>query len=160
MKRTEKRHGKPKLARLRKRFRIEPDDPLVALANSAQPNFTPRTDDLDNWRPSGKPKPRTPEIVREILEPSPLTLTAAEIVMPVLKSKRVTSRQIQTLLQAITQLRGEIHGANARPDFIEYLGSIPKCPDVFDRIREFHARRRKPLPKGESAKLVRAGRRK
>lgn len=150
MKRTEKRHGKPKPARLRKRFRIEPDDPLVALANSAQPNFTLPADDLDNWPPPGKPKPLTPEIVREILEPSPLTLTAAEIVMPLLRSKRVSPRQILSLLHGIGKLRGELHGA--RPD-------VPKGSDVFSKIRAFRAGR-KPLPKGEAAKLVRAGRRK
>ena len=45
------------------------------------------------------------------------------------------------------------------PTFTEYLLSIPPGPDVFDRIRDFRARR-KPLPKGESAKkLIKSGRR-
>jgi len=46
-----------------------------------------------------------------------------------------------------------------KPDFIEYLRKIPKGLDVFDRIRDFRVRR-KPLPKGETAKkLIKAGRR-
>ena len=45
------------------------------------------------------------------------------------------------------------------PTFTEYLRSIPPGPDVFDRIRDFRARR-KPLPKGETAKkLIKSGRR-
>jgi hypothetical protein len=129
-------------------FAIEPGDEMIALANSAPPTFTP----------TETSKPITSEMVRDILEPSPLTLRAAAVVMPMLRSKRVTPHQILTLLQEITKLRAEIHTVDARPDLIEYLRAIPKGPNVFDKIRALRARLR-PLPKGEAAKLIQAGRR-
>jgi hypothetical protein len=103
--------------------------------------------------------PITSEMVREILEPSPLTLRAASIVMPLLQAKKVTPKMIRVLLEEVLKARKEVNSKSNRPDFTEYLSSIPKGPDVFDRIRDFHSRRG-PLPKGESTKkLIKAGRR-
>jgi hypothetical protein len=72
-----------------KAFPIEPGDPMVALANSTPPNFTIPEDDMD-------------------VSLAELEKKAAAIVMPLLRSTRVTPRQIQVMLEEIIRVRAEI----------------------------------------------------
>jgi len=43
---------------------------------------------------------------------------------------------IRVLLEEVLKARKEVNSKSNRPDFTEYLSSIPKGPDVFDRIRD------------------------
>ena len=56
------------------------------------------------------PKPRlTSAMVREILEPSTLTLQAAELGMPLLRPKKITYQHLWTMLDGLWKLRRELH---------------------------------------------------
>jgi hypothetical protein len=108
---------------LRKKFKIEPGDPMVALANSKLPNFKPPEVDLEGPIDFSKgPQYRLEDLVarmtkenrhEEVNWGSPmetLTIKAASIVLPVLRAKKLTPKQIRKMLEEIRNLRTEIHG--------------------------------------------------
>ena len=82
--------------------------PLLLLTGSGMP-IDPLTD-AHARGDRNPPKPRlTSEMVREILEPPALTLQAAELVMPMLRPKKITYQHLWTMLGGVWKLRRELH---------------------------------------------------
>ena len=76
-----------------------------------------------------------------------LALKAASIVLPLLKAKKVTPKMILKMLEEILRVRARLKAleelaAQAQELKIGY-GKDDPVPSVFDKIRAFHARRRR-----------------
>jgi len=157
-------------------FEVEPHDPRmrrVNLAPSKTSEMVTGHRDLNDLRRVEEGARLTPERRLELLLQAWLTI--AVVSPPGISKKDPLFKRIRALEKLVGQAKPFPTfpfpaGARAltadavkpiisdETDFTEYLRSIPKGPDIFERIGESRAHR-EPLPKGEAAKLIREGRR-
>jgi hypothetical protein len=149
----------------------DPDDEIVALANSASPNFTPPKKAIPAmsrqeflrlpveergkilaaqaevmvayYRDDPEVQAWQTNLSSKTETPDPLTLKAAAIVTPVLRAKTVTPEIIQAMLEEVLKVRKELHSKSNHTDLVESQRKIPKEPNLDVSLATLKARRRR-----------------